>query len=357
MKTDFIRKTISVLFLSLGFGFIFSSCDNDVPGPNVDVGEVSVLTIPSGMYFKGYWPDGKLCVVKKDTDFIMFWGEANSVRTEASTAFPEDHINKVISSNVVFGKDKAGNKITGVNENGSWFIGVFPLDDSGNYVGFFHGESHWSSDGMAHKSICVAYSEDYGVTWKNAAPIITDTKKPETPSWSGLGDGCVIRDKVNGRWICYYQGKVSSGSNALCMAVSYDANGASGTWKKWDGSDFTVNAYDSQTGNGGKNIAIKNLKKVPGCNPSVMWNSYLNMWIMTYASWGKQIYISQSSDAINWSTPVAILGTSGSPAWYPNMISEEGDAEGGKEVQLYFSHNQGADGKRNIGKCTLTFEK
>ena len=94
----------------------------------------------------------------------------------------------------------------------------------------------------------VVYSDDYGATWHDPKPIITDKKpKPAEPDWTGLGDGCVIWDEANSRYICYYQGKVSTGANALCMASSSDRTGASGTWKKWDGSDFTLPAYDSST--------------------------------------------------------------------------------------------------------------
>ena len=51
----------------------------------------------------------------------------------------------------------------------SWFIGVFPLEKNGNYVGFYHAESHRDNEsgyennkGVAYKSIGVTYSDDYG---------------------------------------------------------------------------------------------------------------------------------------------------------------------------------------------------
>lgn len=343
-------------------GFVFAfllcliSCDLNIDPVNFSISGVSVVTPSKKIAYQGYWPDGKLCVVKNGSDFQMFWGEADSFRTTANSPFVEAHINSVQNENRVFGKNSPEPKIENINENGSWFIGVYPLDDEGHYVGFFHGESHWSNDGVAHKSIGVAYSDDFGKTWHDSAPIIVDSPKPSNPDWSGLGDGCVIWDHFNNRWICYYQGKVQWRSNSICMAVSYDPKGASGTWKKWDGSDFSINAYDKNTGCGGKNVPIKNLSDKPGANPSVMWNTYLNKWVMVYATWTHRICICQSSDGINWGSPKEVLGSDEHPAWYPNLISEEGDTVGGQEVQMYFSLDQDANGKREIGKYTITFE-
>ncbi len=348
MKT--LIKFLPFIFLC------FAGCELNLDPVNYSLSDVTVITPNVKIECQGYWPDGKLCVVKKGIDFQMFWGEADSYRTTAATPYVEDHINQVLKENKVFGKTSNEPKIQNINENGSWFIGVFPLNDSGRYVGFFHGESHWDSSGIAHKSIGVAYSDDYGKTWHDSAPIIVDKPKPSNPNWTGLGDGCVVRDEKNGRWVCYFQAPVGRNSNSLCMAVSYDEEGKSGTWYKWDGSDFSIKAYDENTGKGGRNVALRNLNKVPGANPSVMWNTYLNKWVMTYASWGKRIYISQSKDGINWSSPQQILGSDEHPAWYPNLISEGGDTTGGQTVQIYFSLDQNQWGVRKIGKCTITFE-
>lgn len=348
-----MKKIISLFFTIMIF--CFTGCVwNDDP-VIYSISDIQIIEPVKNISYKGFWPDGKFCVVKKDSDFQMFWGEADSFRTTAKSTLVEDHINQVTDENLVFGIDSSEPKIPNINENGSWFIGVFPLDDKGRYVGFFHGESHWSLYGKAHKSIGVAYSDDYGKTWHDSAPIIVDEPKPATEQWSGLGDGCVVRDEKNGRWVCYFQAK-SWWTNSICMAVSYDPEGKSGTWKKWDGSDFTIDAYDEKTGRGGNNVHLKNLDKKPGANPSVMWNTYLNKWVMAYGTWEHRICISQSEDGIHWSSPQQILGSDEHPAWYPNLISEEGDTIGGQTVNLYFSYDQGSDGKRKIGKYVITFQ-
>jgi hypothetical protein len=48
--------------------------------------------------------------------------------------------------------------------------------------------------GCAWKTIGVTYSHDNGRTWTDPEVIITSAgKRPEKPSWGGVGDFCVVR--------------------------------------------------------------------------------------------------------------------------------------------------------------------
>jgi len=334
------------------------------PGPYDDYTEIngqilkspiSIVQQPINMPFRGYWPDGRLIPLKKDNNWQMFWAEAVDYLTEASSPWPEDHVKNAGSAKAVFGKGFSS--LPNINENGSWFVGIFPKEN-GHYVGFFHGESHWSGDGTAYKTLGVAYSDDYGVTWKDAAPIIIDDEpKGETPSWSGLGDACVVWDEKTERYLCYYQSATQSGATCLCVAASSDPEGRSGTWKKWDGKDFTLEGYNSETGVGGPNIAVDNLSAYPGANPTIIWSTYLNKWVIAWHSWTKFIFMSFSEDCLHWSRPFKVEGTSTSPAWYPGFISEDGDKTCGQTVKMYFSHNQSATtGRREIGRVEIVFK-
>lgn len=337
--------------------FTFAGC---MGGYNIldglKVGPQKNISVPAGCSgFARFFPDGKLSLVKKGDKWQMFWGERCDFLTEASTPWPEDHYSKVVDSNIVFGEGKSS--VTELNENGSWFIGVYPLDDAGNYVGFFHGESWWTKDtnspnyGVAHKSIGVAYSEDYGKTWKDAQPIIIDKEpKPANPDWTGLGDGCVIWDDKNNRWICYYQGRALFG-NGICMAVSYDRRGSSGTWKKWDGHDFTLEGYRENIRRGDGNFFVSGLSSVLGANPSVMWNDYIGKYIMAYHSWGGKIFISSSEDGISWATPREVTD-----GMYPNLISVDGDTRGGKSIRMYYAANMKNDGSRTLAYRDIIFD-
>ena len=303
---------------------------------------------------KGYWPDGKLSVVKDETSgkYICFWGEKYSYRTEADTPYPEDHISQVIVANRVFGQGI--NDIDGFNDGGSWFIGVHKLTD-GRLAGFFHAESHWPGDGIAYKSVGVAYSSDNGKTWTSGEKILNvDYPKPTTPTWSGLGDGCVVYNEKLGKFICYYSAHIQDEDFKICMAASDAIDGASGSWRKWDGNDFTISGFDANTGLGGVDHKIEGLSSISGANPSVMWNSYLKRWVIVYASWGRAIYMSTSEDGLNWEIPIKITEKD-EIATYPNLISSKGDLEGNYVIRLYYGSNQNDLGVRDFAYRIITY--
>ena len=138
------------------------------------------------------------------------------------------------------------------------------------------------------------------------------------------------------------------------MAASSDPEGAPGTWKKWDGEGFTIEGCNKETQIGGKPALIKGLQSVLGSNPSVMWNDYLQKWIMVYAKWGGDIYVSSSIDGIEWSTPALLLTESINPL-YPNLVSEYGDLAGGKSIRLYYSKDQQENGIRKLAYRKIVF--
>jgi hypothetical protein len=139
------------------------------------------------------------------------------------------------------------------------------------------------------------------------------------------------------------------------MAASPDLEGKPGTWKKWDGTNFTNEGCNPYSQLGGKDVYIEGLYQVSGSNPSVMWNTFLNRWIMTYASWRGQIYLSSSLDGINWEEPILAFSENGKQT-YPNLISTEGDCVGGQSLRIYYGHNQGDDGRRKLAYREIIFE-
>lgn len=329
----------------------------DDVGGILKISKIHIIEEPEDMFLRGIWPDSRLIPVKNGNKWQLFWAEAYSVLTEADTPWPEDHITQVTKENAVFGM--GFDCVPNYNDYGSWFIGIFPQPqkDPAHYVGFYHGECH-RDNGAYIKTIGVAYSEDYGRTWHDPAPILCDERglEPEYYHPAGLGDGCVMWDPVKERYICIYQTLVGDNS-LLCMAISEDPEGHSGTWKKWDGKGFTITGYDPKTGFGGFDVAIPNLSSVAGANPSIMWNYYLNKWVMVYHSWSQKVYMTFSDDLVNWSEPIRITLEPTQRSWYPNMISEDGgDLRGGKKIRMYFSSNMDFDtGQRDLAYQTIIF--
>lgn len=374
------RIYISTLLLA-GISLILSACDKDlglstkydnsqssiVPDPNenynpnntVDWGDFtmteSIIINQSGIDMQGFWPDGKISVIKDEATrkFISFWGEKYSYRTEGEEPYPETQISQVTEENRVFGVGFEEQE--GFNDGGSWFIGVHPLSD-GRLAGFFHAESHWD-EGIAYKSIGVAYSSDKGRTWTKGEKILNvDYPKPTEPRWSGLGDGCVIYNKERGQFICYYSAYIPGEDFKITMAVSEAVDGASGSWKKWDGNDFTVEGYNTTTQLGGPDSKIEGLGSRAGANPSVIWNRHLQKWVMVYAGWDNVIYMSTSDDGLDWESPMAITDANAETATYPNLIGDNGDTEGGEIVKLYYGRNQNPEGVRELAYRVITYK-
>jgi len=308
----------------------------------------------------GYYPDGHISMVQSGSDFIGFWSEFNNSRTVANSSYLGTHSNNgVTPSYPVFGgrknDDGSGSGVTSWANGGAWLMGVHRIPD-GRLVGFYHAESHWyprtdpANGGTAYKTMAVAYSSNEGVSWgtgENYQFLTPPYSKPQIPYWSGDGDACVVRDDANNRWLCYYVAvqfvngaPKPNESPMICVASSSDANGWVGTWKKWDGSGF------NKAGLGGIDTPISSLSGVPGANPSVHWNTYLNRWVMVWHSWGGDIYISTSNNGTVWSMPQLIIDEGSTKLYYPTIIGTT-DELGGNSVKLYY----GAETNVPYGGC------
>ncbi len=304
------------------------------------------------------WLDGKISVSKDDSGrFTTYWSADNSLRQTSSSPWLEENVNALTADMQVFGKDL--DPVEGFYDGGAWFIGVHKLAD-GRLAGFFHAESHWPGISAAYKSIGVTYSEDNGLTWEKGRRILSGTDpKPENPAGQGesygLGDGCVVWNEGLKAWICYYSGYCNDPGNfMITMACSEDPAGEAGTWKKWDGQGFSAEGCNQQTQLGGENTKIANLDAYAGGNPSVMWNHYLNKWVMVFHSWGRFICLSTSPDGIAWETPT-LLDLGDDSAMYPNLISEEGDLTGGQAVRLYYAADMNELGQRSLAWRKVVF--
>lgn len=362
-KKIWLRIMVTVLvFVMANVGCDNGSTNSDNGSTNGNVGwrdfsmTDAVIISQDGIAFQGYFPDGKISIIKDEVaeKYIAFWAEAVNFRTEANTPYLEDHISQVKSENSVFGI--GFNQQDGFNDGGSWFMGVHKLSD-GRLAGFFHAESHWPVGIGAYKSLGVAYSSNNGHTWTDANKILNvNYLKPSAAQWSGLGDGCVVYNEKRGQFICYYSAS-ADGDYRICMAASSDPAGAPETWKKWNGSNFTADGYNSISGVGGIDTQITGLQSIAGANPSVHWNSYLQKWIMVYHGWEQVVYMSSSNDGLVWENPIALTDLSRERAWYPNLIGDNGDATGSKVLKLYYALNQNeSTGIRELAVRTLTFK-
>lgn len=288
-------------------------------------------------------PDGHISVLPdEDGKYVMYWSEFNNSRTIGDSQYPEDQ--KTLDPvDFIFG-GRVGNEgpSNGYNDGGSWLMSVY-RHHGDTLIGFYHGESHWyprNGNFTAWKSTCLAYSYDNGYTWEDQGQIVTsNTPKPETPTWGGSGDCCVIWDSVNSRWNCYHQ------EHNIRLAVSYDPLGAPGTWKKYYDGEF------NEDGMGGKSTPLSNLSEVAGSNPSVHWNTFLNKWVLVYYSWSGGIYLSVSNDGVNWESPRKIVSKGNYDVTQATIIGET-DIEAGRLARLYYAEFS-SSGRKMAGRDIL----
>jgi hypothetical protein len=313
---------IQLIILFLSQNVIF--CQDDW---SIHLGQKTYVDINHLPYYR-WIPDGHISVLPDgEGKYVMYWSEFSNSRTTGDSQFPEDQIT-LDPVDPVFG-GRVGNEgpSNGYNDGGSWLMSVH-RHEGDTLIGFYHGESHWyprDGDFTAWKSICLAYSYDNGYTWEDQGPIVTsNTPKPETRRWGGAGDCCVIWDPENNRWNCYHQ------EHNIRLAVSYDPLGAPGTWKKYYNGEF------NEDGLGGMSTPISNLSSVGGANPSVHWNTFYNKWFMVYHGWDGGIYVTLSSDGVDWEYPTKIISKNSYNRWYPTIIGET-DTEAGRLARLYYA--------------------
>lgn len=321
------------------------------------ISERVTVSFPTNIPRSGYFPDGKLsvCKLKGEDTFTSFWsGDCSFMQTGCKSPWFEDNIGSLNSSMAVIGKGVS--PVTdGFTDGGMWLIGVHELSD-GRLAGFFHAESHFPGVASQYKSIGLSYSSDGGRSWDAGCKIISGPEpKPEQGEGGGksygLGDGCVVWNEAQGKWICYYSGYCDNpGDFVISMAASDSPVAEPSSWKKWDGDAFNTPACDQESGLGAPNIKIKNLDAYHGGNPSVCWNSAFNKWLMCFHSWGRELVLSMSDDGIVWSRPAVLLGAEDEPggAMYPNFLSENGDLECAKEFRIYYAADMDNSGKRQL---------
>jgi hypothetical protein len=329
---------IQILLVSLTMGQDFT----------YSLGTKDVLENKANVPIYPWFPDGHISVLAEphSDQYIMYWSEFDNYRTFGDFPFPEFQYT-LSPEEPVFGGRREGERW---DNGGSWLMSVF-RQEGDTLVGFYHAEDHWvratNPEGIAWKSLARTTSNDNGFSWSEGEQIITSpTAKPESPTWGGAGDNCVIWDDQNKRWLCYYQ------EHWLMMAVSYDPEGKPGTWFKYYNGEF------NQPGLGGESSPIPGLRPVPGGNPSVHYNSYLDRFVMVWHSWvSTSIYISTSIDGVVWEQPRLLEANSGSRrAWYPTIIGDS-NTQAGKIARLYYADIAPDFSSRDFVSKALVFDQ
>jgi hypothetical protein len=275
-----------------------------------------------GVPIYSYAPDGHYTVLSEDSTVWMFWPGQDSYRSSGASIFEMYEPDKVLP------RGPSGSFDSG----GAWLYTVLRGSED-RMLGFYHAEDRTfslspGSDFIAYKSIARCVSEDFGLTWKNRAQILTaHAPKPERAKWSGLGDHCIVWDPASRRLVCFFQEE-----GYLSMAASSDSQGRPGTWRKWYRGGFT------EPGLGGRATALPAFAKHPGGNPSVLWNTYLERWLIVWHTWRGDLWISSSTNLMDWSPPKVLLKRPWprGRVWYPTLVGQS-DKIGGENLWLLYA--------------------
>lgn len=316
------RIQVAVFFLWL-VAIPISSGHAVAEGVHFKLGGARKVPPPhAGLPIYEYSPDGHCTVFQVDSDVWMFWPGVDSYRSSGPSLFEMFDSEKVLSAGPQGGFDSGG----------SWLYTVL-RGKEGRMLGFYHAEDRTfplspGSDFIAYKSIARCVSEDFGLTWNNREPILTaHAPKPKRAKWSGLGDHCIIWDPATRRLMCFFQEE-----GYLCMAASSDSQGRAGSWLKWYQGGFT------EPGLGGRRSPIPAFANHPGGNPSVLWNTFLQRWLIAWHGWEGDLWISSSPNLMDWTPPKILLKRPwlGGKVWYPTLVGHS-DKSGGENLWLLYA--------------------
>jgi hypothetical protein len=132
---------------------------------------------------------------------------------------------------VVLGPGPAGSP----SECGRWLTSALPGPDA--LYGLIHNEQRCNyHDGETYKSMSIARSEDYGLTWNVLGAIIGGDDGALPGRQGGEGD-CTATDGHDGYWYAYCQ-RLRDWKNFVARAPSADPS--PGRWMKWSGSGWNA---------------------------------------------------------------------------------------------------------------------
>ena len=288
---------VTLLLLALGL-LVPQYAGAATPPPTVTatIGSPSVVAVPSTVLNPKHQPNDALDVIPAGTvrlhlapdatsatgPWMVFWPTGTSSVAVSSTPFPGP--NEITNGNGPL----IPSSFTWDN-GGGWVNSVFRLGGN-RLVAFFHAEHHYgctdsppqlcpfatlNGKGDFWASGGVAYSNDNGQTWGQAAQFLTAAEpQPATPTLGGDNFQSVVWNFQTHQWVAFY----GCHGGLSCEAVSSDPLGRPGTWFNY------VNGSFSQPALGSDGTALPGLTHIGGVLYSVQYDASLGVWI----GWGRE---------------------------------------------------------------------
>jgi hypothetical protein len=254
-------------------------------------------------------PDAPVSIIKlPDGGFRAFAANATTVAIDGATPFALGG-----RSQVVLRPGPAGSP----SECGRWLTTA--MQGHGVLYGLIHNEQHCDyRHGETYKSMSIAVSADYGLTWNVLGEIITGDEGPASGRQAGEGD-CTAVDGHDGYWYAYCQ-RLRDWKNTVARAPHDDPS--PGKWKKWSGSGWDA------PGLGGTAAALVGSVGMS----SAYWTEAHAILLLATASSSLQLSI--STDKLHFDTLAEPIILYDANEWqrpaptdlyaYPSMVAEQG---------------------------------
>ena len=319
--------------------------------------EVQTL-YPDQSFGLRFFPDLAVTVIKERAGypFRMF-----VVAGISTYLFEGDSIQSITNVQEVLSPGDSGEF-----DNGYAGIGGVYYHTDGKMYAFYHGEDQEDLPDFPngihgfYASVGLAISEDNGLTFTKAGPVITCQKDkywesfPNQPD-RGSGAPCCIKSK-DGKYLYVYYGdasRVDWRGVQIFMAradISSSPPLPEHFYKYYNGSF-------SQPGIGGLDspvITVIDKNYASSGNPFVTYSGYLDKYIMLYDvdDWDARSdneigysgnYIAYSEDGINWSNHTKLIDGLAAPivgktmSWHPAIIWDDSNDQTGLFVYAYSS--------------------
>jgi hypothetical protein len=166
----------------------------------------SVIRLPDGT-FRGFSPGGTTLAMDGPNPIAALQGPGRTVLTPGPAGSASDC--------------------------GRWITSI--LNGLGSLYGLIHNETRCGDPHGSYKTMSIAKTTDFGLTWNVLGPIIA-TDQPNAPHSEGEGD-CTGIDGHNGYWYAYC---LRRRDNRNVVARAPIENPGPGKWFKWTGTGWTA---------------------------------------------------------------------------------------------------------------------
>lgn len=289
-----------------------------------------------------FWPDGNMGVAAAGNGQINFYAanSTSSVRTTGTLNNP--------------GQLKQNVSIFNLKGSYNYLAGgpIYEDQSSGARLMLYHAEKHFGNAQNYYTTLGLAVSRDPAGLQFEDLGLVVESNIP-SPLYHSIDMGGGSLSVLNGDLYIHYRDYLANGTSAELAAAKAPLSTVLANALNRQNTSFTkyYNGAWNQPGRGGlaSPLEIGN----PGNSwSSVAYNSYLNQLVMVSSQMsqtdGGNLYMSTSSDGVNWGARQAIVTDIGEQ-FYPSLIGTGADpAKTGSSFYVYYTDSAaGAWGRWN----------